>query len=77
STVLTGDLSDAEVPGAFVEAARAAFGGPLAAVVNSASLFDYDTPPRIGRALLRDHYVVNLEAPVLLANALAEQQDLM
>ncbi|RUN77828.1 SDR family oxidoreductase [Sphingomonas sp. TF3] len=76
STVLTGDLSDAEVPGALVEAARAAFGGPLAAVVNSASLFDYDTPPRIGRALLRDHYAVNLEAPVLLANALAEQQDL-
>lgn len=76
STVLTGDLSDSAIPHALVEAARAAFGGPLAAVVNSASLFDYDTPPRISPALLREHYAVNLEAPVLLANALAAQDDL-
>lgn len=76
STVLTGDLSDPVVPGALVEAARAAFGAPLVAVVNSASLFDYDTPPRVSAALLRDHYAVNLEAPVLLANALAAQEDL-
>ncbi|MDX5984477.1 SDR family oxidoreductase [Sphingomonas echinoides] len=76
STVLTGDLSDPTVPGALVEAARAAFGGPLTAVVNSASLFDYDTPPQVNAALLRDHYAVNLAAPVLLANALAAQDDL-
>ncbi|MFA6122726.1 MAG: SDR family oxidoreductase [Sphingomonas sp.] len=76
STVLTGDLSDPVVPGALVAAARAAFGAPLVAVVNSASLFDYDTPPEVSAVLLRGHYAVNLEAPVLLANALAAQDDL-
>lgn len=77
STVLTGDLSDPLVPVGLVEAARAAFGVPLAAVVNSASLFDYDTPPTVRATALRNHYAVNLEAPVLLANALAAQQDLV
>ncbi|TPG54368.1 SDR family oxidoreductase [Sphingomonas glacialis] len=77
ATVLSGDLADPEVPAVLVAAARAAFGGPLVALVNSASLFDYDTPPEITAASLRAHGVVNLEAPVLLASALAAQDDLV
>ena len=59
-----------------VAAARAGFGAPLMAVVNSASLFEYDTPPAVSAEALRRHAAVNLEAPVLLASALAAQDDL-
>lgn len=76
SIVLAGDLADAEVPMALVAAARAGFGAPLAAVVNSASLFEYDTPPTLTAGSLERHYAVNLSAPVLLASALAAQDDL-
>jgi NAD(P)-dependent dehydrogenase (short-subunit alcohol dehydrogenase family) len=48
----------------------------LCGLVNSASLFDYDTPPDITAASLRTHAAVNLAAPVLLASALASQDDL-
>lgn len=74
--VLTGDLADPATPDALVAEARAAFGMPLVAVVNSASLFDYDTPPQVTAAALERHARVNLDAPVLLACALARQDDL-
>lgn len=76
SIVLTGDLADPATPGALVAAARTSFGAPLAAVVNSASLFDYDTPPAVTADSLQRHARVNLDAPVLLACALAAQDDL-
>ena len=58
-------------------AARAGFGAPLMAVVNSASLFEYDTPPALTAASLRRHHAVNLEAPVRCSpSALAAQDDL-
>ncbi|WP_010217556.1 SDR family oxidoreductase [Sphingomonas sp. PAMC 26621] len=76
SIVLTGDLADPATPEALVAAARGAFGVPLMAVVNSASLFDYDTPPDVSAASLQRHARVNLDAPVLLACALARQDDL-
>ena len=76
STVLSGDLAKAETPLALVAAARTGFGAPLMAVVNSASLFDYDTPPDVSAEALRRHAAVNLDAPVLLASALAAQDDL-
>lgn len=75
--VLSGDLADPETPAALIAAARAAFGEPLSGLVNCASLFDYDTPPAITAACLRAHGAVNLEAPVLLASALAAQDDLV
>ena len=46
------------------------------AVVNSASLFDYDTPPDVSAEAMERHARVNLNAPVRLACALAEQDDL-
>ncbi|WP_304559663.1 SDR family oxidoreductase [Sphingomonas immobilis] len=74
--ILTGDLADAATPAALIAAARAAFGGPVGAVVNSASMFAYDRPPLADAASLREHEAVNLHAPVLLASALAAQDDL-
>jgi len=76
SIVLTGDLADPATPDALLDAARAGFGAPLMAVVNSASLFDYDTPPMVSAESLQRHARVNLDAPVLLACALAAQDDL-
>ena len=76
SIVLAGDLADAETPVALIAAARAGFDAPLMAIVNSASLFEYDTPPALTAASLERHHAVNLEAPVLLASALAAQDDL-
>ena len=46
------------------------------ALVNNASLFSYDRPPITEAAALREHMAVNLDAPVLLASALAAQDDL-
>lgn len=76
SIVLTGDLADPATPEALVAAARAGFGAPLRAVVNNASLFEYDTPPAVSAAALERHARVNLDAPVRLACALAAQDDL-
>jgi len=76
SIVLTGDLADPATPDVLLDAARAGFGAPLMAVVNSASLFDYDTPPMVSAESLQRHARVNLDAPVLLASALAAQEDL-
>jgi len=70
------DLADPAAGSALVDAARAAFGAPLCAVVNSASLFLHDYPPEVGADALTHHHDVNLAAPILLANALAQQDDL-
>lgn len=74
--VLTGDLALPETAARLVADARAAFGGPLGALVNNASLFAYDRPPLAEPAMLREHMAVNLDAPALLASALAAQADL-
>jgi NAD(P)-dependent dehydrogenase (short-subunit alcohol dehydrogenase family) len=74
--VLTGDLALPETPAHLVRRARVAFGGPLTALVNNASMFAYDRPPLAEPAMLRDHMAVNLDAPALLVSALAAQEDL-
>ena len=76
AVALPGDLADPAAPAALVASARAAFGAPLVALVNNASLFRFDTPPLIDPALLGEHHAVNLVAPALLAAALALQDDL-
>lgn len=73
---LPGDLVDPATSVALIAAARAGFGMPLAGLVNSASLFRFDSPPHIDPALLAEHHAVNLAAPALLASALASQDDL-
>lgn len=73
---LPGDLADPALPAALIAAARAALDAPLAGLVNNASLFQFDAPPRIDRASLDEHHAINLAAPALLASALALQDDL-
>jgi NAD(P)-dependent dehydrogenase (short-subunit alcohol dehydrogenase family) len=74
--VVTGDLARAETAPRLIAEVRAAFGVPLMALVNNASLFSYDRPPITEAAALPAHMAVNLDAPVLLASALAAQEDL-
>lgn len=70
------DLADAGAAELLIENARAAFGVPVAGLVNNASLFAYDTPPIASGVEIDRHMQVNLTAPVLLASAMAEQADL-
>ncbi len=70
------DLADPHAASTIMTAARAAFSQPVRGLVNSASLFEYDTPPIAdGKAIAR-HMEVNLTAPALLASAMAAQDDL-
>lgn len=73
--VLAGELADPATAQALVDGARHGLGGPLTALVNNASLFAFDRVP-IDLAQLDRHMHVNLAAPVLLASALAAQDDL-
>lgn len=75
--VVTGDLAFAETVPRLVAETRAGFGAPLMALVNNASLFTYDRPPIADATALPGHMAVNLDAPVLLASALAAQDDLV
>ncbi|GAA0299894.1 SDR family oxidoreductase [Sphingomonas oligophenolica] len=74
--VVTGDLAFADTAARLVAEARAGLNAPLIALVNNASLFTYDRPPITDAAALPGHMAVNLDAPVLLASALAAQDDL-
>jgi NAD(P)-dependent dehydrogenase (short-subunit alcohol dehydrogenase family) len=50
--------------------------GPVACIVNNASLFEYDSPQAFSPALLAAHMAANVAAPLLLAQALhAATQD--
>jgi NAD(P)-dependent dehydrogenase (short-subunit alcohol dehydrogenase family) len=70
---VAGDLADlAAIPALFDRAVRAA-GVPITGLVNSASLFEFDRPPRFDPALAAKLYTVNTLAPVCLAEALARQ----
>ncbi|WP_341209869.1 SDR family oxidoreductase [uncultured Sphingomonas sp.] len=70
-TAVQGDLSDlADVPALF---ARACKGGAIDGLVNSASLFEYDSPAAPDPALAARLHAVNVMAPSLLAAALAGQ----
>lgn len=70
------DLAAADAATALMTAARAAFGGPVTAIVNNASLFAHDYPPIASSAMIERHMAVNLTAPALLASAMASQDDL-
>ncbi len=74
--VVTGDLADPSTPAALIDRVRTIFGIPVRALVNNASLFAYDRPPLLDADSLCEHLAVNLNAPVLLASALAAQRDL-
>jgi NAD(P)-dependent dehydrogenase (short-subunit alcohol dehydrogenase family) len=56
-----------------IPAAAAALGGPLTVLVNSASIFDYDTLQSATRQSWDRHFESNLRAPFVLTQALAAQ----
>jgi NAD(P)-dependent dehydrogenase (short-subunit alcohol dehydrogenase family) len=72
-TSVGGDLADLAGIDRLFGRACAAAGGPIDALVNSASAFAYDGPPRVDPALFARLAAVNAGAPVLLASALARQ----
>ncbi|MEG3124775.1 SDR family oxidoreductase [Sphingomonas sp. GB1N7] len=74
--VVQGDLADSAGIDDLFARARGVAGGPIHGLVNSASAFEYDTPPALDPALLARLYAIGHSAPVLLASALARQDDL-
>lgn len=76
AVAVTQDLAVSGGAEALLLVARRTFGAPVRALVNNASLFDYDAPPQVGAESLAAHHAINLAAPVLLANALARQDEL-
>jgi NAD(P)-dependent dehydrogenase (short-subunit alcohol dehydrogenase family) len=71
-----GDLADTAGAGALFRRAREVAGGPVAGLVNSASLFAFDRPERIDTALAARLHAINAVTPAILAAALAAQDDL-
>lgn len=70
-----GDLSDPTQATALFARARDAAGGPIAALVNSASAFEFDRPEAIDAGLAARLHAINAVTPALLAGALAAQAD--
>lgn len=67
--VVLGDLADPTTPARLL-----AQTGPLGGLINNASRFDFDTIRTTSAQALLDHYLPNLIAPVLLAQAFAAQK---
>ncbi|MFN3518541.1 MAG: SDR family oxidoreductase [Sphingomonas sp.] len=74
--VVSGDLSRTNEIHALVDRAVAAAGGPIHALVNSASRFEEDRAGAINPRLAAELYAINCTAPAMLSAALAAQPDL-
>ena len=68
-----GDLADTAALGELWVRACAVAGGPIDALVNSASRFAFDRPEAVDADLAASLYAVNCTAPVMLAGLLAGQ----
>ena len=75
AAAVAGDLSDLGAIGDLFAAGRAAIGGPIDGLVNCASKFAFDRPPSVDPVLFAELGAINCGAPVLLASALASQDD--
>lgn len=73
--MVQGDLAESDGIDALFDRARAAAGGPIDGLVNSASAFEFDRPPALDAALMTRLHAVNAVAPALLTAALARQDD--
>ncbi|GAM02166.1 putative oxidoreductase [Sphingomonas parapaucimobilis NBRC 15100] len=73
--MVQGDLSRIDAIDALFARGRAAAGGPIDGLVNSASAFEFDRPPETDAGLMAKLYAINAAAPALLASALARQDD--
>ncbi len=72
---VSADLADDDAVARLIDDARQRIGGPIHALVNSASLFEFDRPPAVDSALIDRLARVNHAAPVRLACSLASQPD--
>lgn len=72
AAVVVADLARAEATAALIENARAPF-GPLACLVNNASIFEPDDAATFDADAFDRHMAVNLRAPLLLAQRFAAQ----
>ncbi|MCU6453516.1 SDR family oxidoreductase [Sphingomonas sp. A2-49] len=73
---VAGDLSDPAAAADLFARARAAAGGAITGLVNSASLFAFDRPEAVDPALAARLHAINCVTPAMLAAALAGQGDL-
>ena len=64
---ISAELSDQVAARALIDQAAQLAGGPLSGLINSASIFDYDTPAAIKPDVLERAMAVNLRAPALLS----------
>ena len=71
AVTLQADLLDEDATQALVPAAMAGLGGPLTCLVNSASIFEYDTLATATRDSWDRHMTSNLRAPFVLTQAVA------
>ncbi len=72
---ISADLADHAAACALVDQAGQLAGGPLSGLVNSASVFDYDTPGAMDITAFDKAMAVNLRAPALLSERFAAQAD--
>ena len=72
---ISADLSDHTAACALIDQASQLAGGPLSGLVNSASVFDYDTPEAMKIDVFDLAMKVNLRAPALLSERFAAQAD--
>ncbi|WP_324752171.1 SDR family oxidoreductase [Roseovarius sp. Pro17] len=70
---LQADLLNEDEVTRLLPAAAEALGGPITVLVNSASIFDYDTLESATRSSWDRHFGSNLRAPFVLTQALAAQ----
>src|SRR5574339_127965 len=73
--VISADLADHAAACALVGQANQLIGAPLSGLINSASVFEHDTPLGMDVAMFDRAMAVNLRAPVLLSEAFATQAD--
>jgi NAD(P)-dependent dehydrogenase (short-subunit alcohol dehydrogenase family) len=76
AATIAGDLRDLRGVADLVAQAGAAIGGPIDALVNSASRFAFDRPEAVDPVLFGELAAINCGAPAALAAALARQDDL-
>lgn len=73
--VVCADLADMTAAPRLIDAAREAVGGPVDALVNNASAFEFDRPPGMDAGLFARLLAINAGMPAALACALAAQED--
>lgn len=73
AVAMQADLLDEAATGALLPAAAVALGGPVTVLVNSASIFEYDSIRTATRESWDRHIGSNLRAPFLLTQAMAAQ----